>query len=242
LTTWLRDVPGLQDSRLWVRARYVNKRGGFGERMPEFELDGAAFRAYERQVRNGQFFTGHLRFSNDLLRILRDSNIKIVFMVRNPLDILVSQFHYIKGLKRHSKHDFFTNQLSSDSERIRVLLHGNTTHPYFISMKQRLANFLGWLETDDVFIVRFEDVVGTRGGGDDSLRSRRLSELLEFAGLSSGLDVNITPPTPQSATFRNGRSNAWRDLLDESWFEEIQQTCGRELDLLGYPIGVKFSN
>jgi len=233
VTSWLDRIPQLQNSRLWVRKRFVNAKGEYGERLGDYEFDRIAFDSQLATVRNGQFFTGHLQSVPELLAALHEGDVRTIFVKRHPLDVLVSQFHYIKGLRRHSKHGFFMG-LGSDDDRIDVLIRGNN-EPHIIGMADQLRAYHGWLEAPGVFAVSFEDLVGERGGGTDAVRDRTQAEMLEFLGLpADALREKATPAA--SATFRKGRMNAWAELLTSDRLSRLTDDDRQAIHEFGYDI------
>jgi len=233
VTSWLDRIPQLQHSRLWVRERFVNANGGYGERVSDFEFDRSAFDSHLATVRNGQFFTGHLQSGPELLAALQEGGVRTLFVKRHPLDVLVSQFHYIKGLRRHSKHAFFMG-LASDDDRINVLMRGSN-EPHIIGMADQLRAYRGWHEAPGVFPVSFEDLVGERGGGADSLRDRTHASILEFLGLpADALGQQATPAA--SATFRKGKMNAWAELLTPDRLSRLTDDDRQAIHEFGYDI------
>lgn len=231
LTAELSRSPDLQNSGLWVRERYVNKLTRTGERLKDFKYDDAAFRKFAGTVRNGQYFTGHLNYDPELVETLRELGIATIFVSRHPLDILVSQYHYIVGLKRHSKHEFFMS-LPSDEARYDILLNGHHAEPYMDSLQKNLEDFAGWLDAPGVLSVRFEDLVGDRGGGSDRVRAETLARIAAHAGVRF---IDSARPDPaRSATFRKGRTGTWTETLSPAFVNAARQSAGREIKAYGY--------
>ncbi len=215
LISELKRHPALQDSGLWVRARFVNQLAANNERIKDFDLDKQAFSRMVGTVRNGQFFWAHLHHDPKIFEVLSEGDIKTVFVIRHPLDVLVSNFHYIKSLKRHSKHDFFVNTLTTDAERIDALINGNQS-PYMGSMRAKLEEYLGWLKEPDVLTVKYEDLVGERGGGDDRLRGQTFAAIYEHCGLERPERLISADASRTSATFRKGKIRNWADTLSDA--------------------------
>lgn len=238
LTSELVKHPALQYSGLWVRGRHVNALAEHGERLRDFELDQQAFVRHLGTVRNGQFFVGHLAYSEMMMKTLRENDVRAILMIRHPLDVIVSRFHYICGLKRHSKHEYFMNVLKTDAERIDVLINGNDGDPPMRSLGEQLQAFEGWLHAPDVLVVRFEDLVGATGGGDDELRDLTLSRIMAHIGIDPAAR-RASPPNVgrRSATFRKGRIHGWSELLDAAAIDQVGTQFAGVIASFGYEIG-----
>ena len=68
-----------------------------------------------------------------------------------------------------------------------------------------------WMNDDDVLVFRFEDLVGSRGGGSDELQEKEINTLISWAEAGS---VDITDVAkkvfgPGRHTFRRGFINGW---------------------------------
>jgi len=233
VTSQLNDVPQLQNSRLWIRRRLVNAAAMQDERIVEFQFDRAAFQKHLDTVRYGQFFTGHLQFSPELLNLLQDNAISTLFVKRHPLDIVVSMFHYLKGLRRHPIHAVFMG-LKDDEARIDLLIRGDESLQ-MVSMASRLRAFQGWQESSNVLTVRFEDLVGSRGGGDDTVRERTKLEILDFLGLPTK-GISSGEVSTRSATFRKGKINAWSELLTPDRLVRLTDDDHNAIREFGYDI------
>lgn len=172
--------------------------------------------ALARRVRPGQVIVSHLRFDPGFPRTLRRHEVRGIFLVRDPRDIVVSEVHYICGSTDHRHHDLFAG-LPGEKERLRLAIVGDAEHDV-PSIGERLEAFGGWLESGSL-LVRFEDLVGPDGGGD------RLSQLRAVGSIYDYLDVDADERlvrsvcarlfSASSPTFRRGAIGAWRDALDE---------------------------
>ena len=236
LAAELEKFPDLQNSRLWIEWRTINALATKDEFREDFSLDVNRFNSYVSQVRNGQYFTGHFWYHREIHNILNSNGVKTIFVSRHPLDVISSILHYVKGLKRHVVHDFFMNELQNDEQRLQAILHGHPATPYMPAFKTTLRNYYGWMEQSDVLAVKFEDLVGVRGGGDDGVRNERLRQVADFCGVVAPPPTDTTTTTPRSATFRKGRSFAWKDTLSEEFVAEVIDVCGQEIARYGYAV------
>jgi sulfotransferase 6B1 len=200
-------------------------------------FDPGAFHARAARVNPGQYFTAHMKWSGPLSEALRTAKCRPVFIYRDPRAVAVSQFHYIKGLERHRLHDLF-NELPNDAARYRLLVLGNEGQPYLEPMRERLTNFIGWLRDPSVLSLRFEDLVGDRGGGSDAARSEALARLGAFLGLDESMgQAPSLPHAKPKATFREGKAEAWRKAIPSDAQGLIEKECGDLLAEYGYAAG-----
>lgn len=91
----------------------------------------------------------------------------IVFIYRNPLDVLCSEAAWFarRGATYLAHH---YAQFDRD-ERLLRLIHGDAALP---SLRERLYSYAGWLELPGVIPVSYEELVGERGGGDAALQAK----------------------------------------------------------------------
>ena len=109
LTSELAGFPQIGNSWCHIETRRVNRFARNGERLAEVEIDVQRFAQEYKNVRKGQFFTGHIPYQDDLIEYLISEHVKSIFILRDPRDLVLSSLHYILGLKRHYLHSFFAD-------------------------------------------------------------------------------------------------------------------------------------
>lgn len=236
LTAELEKFACLQASRLHIETRKVNSLAKHQERREDVVIDLPKFARYVGTVRPGQFFSAHLFWDPALLSYLTSTGIKSIFMVRDPRDILLSNLHYIKGLRRHFLHRLFTTELQTDEERIRVLIQGRSGVPFVRSLKDTLNLFLPWRASTGVLTIRFEDLVGSSGGGSDERKLLALRQVAEHCALSGDVVKDIAGRSLQSRstpTLRKGKIAGWRTELSDAQLELLETECGAAMRQLG---------
>lgn len=183
----------------------------------------------------GQIIMSHLHFSRERWEHVRAHDIKCIFMIRDPRDIVVSQAYYILRERRHRNHQLFKRQ-ESFRACLSLSISGHEATD-LLSIGQTLTRFEGWLQTD-ALVVRFEDLVGSKGEGDDDTQFRMLKNIYDHVGVDLGPDtlVNLANRTfsNRSPTFNNGVSGRWRDYFDESLKQMFKDSVGDALVTYGY--------
>ena len=109
--------------------------------------------------------------------------------------------------------------------------------PYdYPDIGQRFARYRGWLDRNDVFAVKYEDLIGAR-------RRETLADLATFYAAKGNADIdigmtldsieaNIDPR--QSHTFRQGGAGGWKTAFTPRHKEQMKEVAGRLLIDLGY--------
>ena len=188
-------------------------------------------------VQGGQFFTGHNFHFPELERRLVAMEIKPLFMLRDPRDILVSRYHYIMGLRRHPVHSFLSGSLSKEGERYRALILGDPTVPQLPAMRPMLERFIGWMRSPATAAIRFEDLIGERGGGTREAKYAALKRICDHCGLPTRrLDDFAATPAKATATLRKGQAYGWTESLPEPAVELLTEECGDLIEEMGYPL------
>ncbi|UEX77463.1 hypothetical protein [Sediminicurvatus halobius] len=154
-------------------------------------------------------------------------------MIRDPKDVLLSYVHYVAGEPRHYLHDAY--KVQSLENRIRTTLRGGRICgldvPPFSTMLRRVQ---AWIDMPNTTVVRFEDLVGPKGGGSDDCQAAAFDQLSRVTG------VRFTPSEiapklfGKSSTFRKGRIGMAEEELCEYTLQEVDQELGGFREAWGY--------
>ncbi len=190
-------------------------------------------------TRPGQLLMAHLAHLEDYSRLVTEGGPRGVFMIRDPRDIAVSLAFYLVREQEHPFHELFQRQPSVE-ERIRLAIHGSVEEGY-PSMAQRLREYRGWLggPGGQMMTVRFEDLIGARGGGGSDRQKEVVAAILDHleVGYSEELLERLCEETfsEVSPTFRAGRIGGYRRHFEGSDLEEeCRQSFGAEMQEYGY--------
>ena len=185
----------------------------------------------------GDFMLDHVYWSAEAVEAIKDAGAKVIFMMRDPRDVLVSLLYF------YLFHDY-TNHIASwlrtecdnDGDRLMALING--VPDVFESRCRWLEYFVPWADEDHVCVVRFEELVGERGGADDNTQRDAVMRMSDFLGieLSQGVIDSIKKESwrKDAATFRKGRLGQWKELFSPAHRDAFKQQFGRQLVEMGY--------
>lgn len=191
------------------------------------------------RLQSGDVGYGHLHALPDMLAALCRDGVAPIFLYRDPRDVVVSHAFYLTDIeKNHVHHQYYSKELTSDDERLRVSILGRPEleNISFPDISQRFVPFLKWLEQPEVLILRFEDFIAQRketivkiydhviSRGFPYNRSR--DKALEI--LESAIDPSRSP------TFRSGKIGGWKDYFKDAHKDLFKQVAGKMLVDLGY--------
>jgi sulfotransferase 6B1 len=187
------------------------------------------------KLRPGQVVASHLRFQPGYPAILESRGARGIFLIRDPHDIVVSQVHYVSKRVDHRHHDVFAG-LPDMKARLRLAIAGDPEQ-HVSSIGERLDFFAGWL--DACLVVRFEDLVGPKGGGDLDRQMGAVASM--YDALSMDVDDTAVASicdrlfSSDSPTFRQGAIGGWRRFFDPELDALFDETVGDRLLAYGYP-------
>jgi hypothetical protein len=188
------------------------------------------------------FVTAHARFHPVLSELLDELRFKPILLLRDPRDIVVSHAFYMVQNTLHKHHGYYTGTLKSDEERLMasILGHGgeeDAENP-LPSIGQIIGRYLPWLKDPSTLVVRFEDLIGAQGGGDDEKQLAEIERIGRFVErpLSQDQARQIARKMygKGSLTFRKGRVGDWQNHFTEAHKRAFAEVAGDLLAELGY--------
>lgn len=237
LMSLLDAVPGM---------RFSGIHFGYGElTQPE---DISASRRLEdldrtlRRLGNAQYMMAHIRHRPDVVALLAAAGCNTLVCIRDPRDIALSWAAFLKSNSRHPLHERFMTDYPEHDDRLTAVITGVPSipgRPALPSLRDHLDRFTGWLGEANGCVVRYEDLVGPRGGGTESAQLATVGRVLDFIGAAQAdsdvAAVSGAVYSTKSATFRRGQIGSWRKELAPRHQALIQELCGDQLLALGYP-------
>ncbi|HZK51927.1 MAG TPA: sulfotransferase domain-containing protein [Actinomycetota bacterium] len=192
-------------------------------------------------VNKGQFLTAHFPPHPQLVAILDKLDFKVVNILRDPRDVVVSSAHYLAQLERHFLYDRMKNDFPTAEARITAVITGLPPDEQgrgLPSVSQRIARYRQWLVREDTYTCRFERLVGARGDGSDEDQLNEIEAIGHHIGrpLTSEAATSLAQRTwsVKSSTFRKGVIGDWRNHFTEQHKSIFKELAGPQLIELGY--------
>jgi hypothetical protein len=187
-------------------------------------------------IRNGQYSLSHLEYEKKLSNVVDEHKIKKILVVRDPRQILVSHYKYVTYIdSNHKSHSFFKS-LPNDEERLNAVIDGvdGIVEPLELVIK----GYLNWLNNKNCLIIRFEDLIGEKGGGSIDLQFNALHKILHHLEIqlseSEILTIRDKIFDENSPTFRSGQLEGWKSELTLNHKKKIKENLGDLIISLGY--------
>jgi len=189
------------------------------------------------QIPDGYYITGHLPYSIELSNFLVANEFKILFISRDPRDVLVSYINFQKARKDYPFHEFFIN--ANDQEQVQAVLNGLVRGKNVLSpFANRLNQARGWLNDEKTLALHYENLIGEAGYGNDSEQYAAVCEIvewLEIDGTENEIrDIANCIFDPHSETFHKGTIGQWKTGIDQDSLNDLMIRCGGLIKEYGY--------
>jgi hypothetical protein len=132
-------------------------------------------------IRRGEVMPAHIFFDEKISRLMCERNIKMIFVVRDFRDAMLSHINYIDQIDISHPHHRVFSELKNMDEKIDACLLG--VKDKFQSWPNLVRGFRGWVNSKNVMLVHFEDLIGEYGGGSKEAQRAVVLEMAEFLGL-----------------------------------------------------------
>lgn len=108
------------------------------------------------RIAPGEVVGAHLQYSTTIKDALRQRNAAHWLIIRDPVDVLLSEAHYLRTMNRF--HRMAREFRGLDWEQsIERALHGSSTRPdLYPHFEARVSPYLSWLKDNTCSVVRFE--------------------------------------------------------------------------------------
>lgn len=169
-------------------------------------------------VKNRELIYGHQQNNKVVLDALKDANFTIFMIVRDPRDMVISKYYYIKANSHFNRYKRF-HQIGKQQAFREIILN---VHDGAHGVKRQQYDLGEWYErfsqywTDpEVCLLRFEDLIGSKGGGSDEAQMKSLAKILRALKLNCDLKPIANNLYGSSETFRKGSIQQYKDEMSE---------------------------
>lgn len=189
-------------------------------------------------IRNGQYVVGHIQDSDEVFSLMMKESIKGLVMIRDPRMIVLSHLNYVTNIdKTHKTHKYFES-LPSDEARLNSIIQG--VDGVVAPIGEVLRRYEGWLRHPNVLTVKFEDLVGSSGGGTQIKQQETIKGIAEHLGIhmsdewiSAIADKVFSSSAP---TFRSGSTTGWKEKLSDDQKAILKPQIADWLIKYGYEV------
>lgn len=174
------------------------------------------------------YATAHIPYDGGIETFLRDRQMPHIVMLRDPRAVLWSFTKYVEGEKNHPAYKV-VQQIPTTEHRAMAALEGiHGRRHVTASMVERCKWIDGWVHGGSALAVRFEDLVGSRGGGSNARQLAICKEIGEHCGIDNQLVVAQAKTLfgHGRSTFRRGQIDGWREEMPVS----VQAAAAEKLD------------
>lgn len=163
-------------------------------------------------------------------------HVKII-QIRDLRDVFVSLVHY---LDKRSPGAWTRNGGTGSStfgDKLTIALK--------TMIESDIKNALVWINHPDVVVVRFEEIIGAKGGGSLQSQSQAISTLSNALGIQLSGDrlqaitdnlFGITSGPKVATTFFKGQIGSWKEAFGPEHIKLFNERWGTYQQALGYPL------
>ncbi|MBI4707649.1 MAG: hypothetical protein HY761_06970 [Candidatus Omnitrophica bacterium] len=161
----------------------------------------------------------------------------VIFMYRNPLDILVSE---VSWFQRQS--EVVSNYLNGFEDLDSKLSSLIDDRFVLGNIRERMLKYIGWLDFTNAIPVSYEELVGSGGGGNDEHQIRSIWSIqlkLHIQGCPHEIAPNIYDVN--SPTFTKGRIGRHKEVLKELHYKKFLELPQDFMEKMGYDSDILYS-
>lgn len=194
-------------------------------------------------IHKNQYLWSHHIPSASIRRAIEGrDDIKVIFNFRDPRDVVVSQFCWVFSDKKlGGKTDHQKAYMRKVYEHLsrEELLTSYIKVDKFIEEEYNPIEYFYWGRTllfhPKVHNIRFEDLIGSKGGGDDEVQKETIAGLFDYLEMEANIDeIAKNAFNPNSETFRKGQIGDWKNVMTKEQIELFNRLHGDMLKQYGY--------
>lgn len=193
------------------------------------------------RLRDSHYIGGHLMCDPQVEQRIAASGARLVTILRDPRAVVVSGAHYVQTATQLKGRKDALKLFPDHDSVLRALIFGHGQpgdEMYFPEIGARYALYAGWAASSTGITVRFEDLIGGRGGGADDVQHAEVARILHHLGYdsSTGSAAELADRlfSEKAITFRAGTIDSWRADLPDDLAKEITTRCAVSMSQLGY--------
>lgn len=227
-------MPALGATKQIVGRAYVDMAAVKGYGAEKINYDGISATCTELREFEERAF-GHLPYLPEYAEAIQVQPTKVLFNVRDPRDVVVSNFHNINKIYYRTdppgqKGYGHLNMMNSRTKKL--LIHSKDPIGELIKIEsQRWPKWLGWLDHEWTMMVKYEDLRTS-----PSPTVKKIAKFLLPYEIKVEKVIGLLPPSHGNSTFRAGRVGDWVNDFQPHHKKLAEKLLGETIVKLGYEI------
>jgi hypothetical protein len=170
-------------------------------------------------MQNNEYLSGHMSYDKLYENFFLKNNFKVVFIIRDPRDQLVSHVYYIYKRRQPGYKMNFNDLL---------------TH-LIKNVKNFYSVYLPWKNSPVCYTTTFEKLVGPNGGGNYNAQRNEITNIAKHLNLNQNKISEVQNKLfGGTQTFREGKIGSWRKHFTSQHKKLFKQFAGDLVIKLGY--------
>ncbi len=193
------------------------------------------------RLRPSHYISSHLIHDGRVADILNQHEARLITILRDPRSVVLSAKDYLYEATRMPHRAELLAMLPDERAVLEYLVrgHGEVGDRFFVpEIGEHYRSYAKWIRSSVGLVVRFEDLVGPKGGGSQEKQfetvQRILQHLAQPADERTVARVAARTFSSNSITFHSGRVDSWGHRLPTDLAEDIVARCADDMVLLGY--------
>ncbi|MBW2369682.1 MAG: sulfotransferase domain-containing protein [Deltaproteobacteria bacterium] len=190
-------------------------------------------------IKTGQFITSHMVFNPPMHNLLKKLNYKVLLLMRDPRDVVLSWANFVAKEKTHLLYPYFSEKsldycIACGIKGIEKEITLTRRQPPIEELIRRHSK---WKTDGGAFFIKFEDLIGEEGGGNKERQRNVLREMVKFIELECDdkvIDSICTNLFGGTYTFNKGVIGRWREKYTADHIALFKKEAGHLLIELGY--------
>jgi hypothetical protein len=194
-----------------------------------FQVAVPMVRQWLAAIAPSRYILGHITWTADLAPLLAELKFRHIAIIRDPRAVVASLLAFILDTRGMPKPHFLEADFKKLSrlEQLDLLLNGGYAPEAGLqiqSFAQVYRAMLAWQHEPNCLLVRFEDLIGEQGGGDEQRQQQTMVKIAQH------LNCPVTAPmptvyNPSARTFRQGKIDSWKDSLAADSIDYLIDYC-----------------
>ena len=195
-------------------------------------------------VPKNNYIQGHIPANTHFNQLLESLNYRHLIIIRDPRAVIASLVPFVNNAKNtlfkaHFLDDDFRKM--SLEERFDFILMGGYAEQAKLPIKNFkavYASFYQWREHSNALLLKFEDLIGEQGGGEQEAQYKAVIKIAQHLGVEL-TDVESHANQlfdPSVRTFRIGKIDSWKETLSSKLVDKLTAYCEPLCHQMGYTL------